>query len=238
MTKRYKPLYKQLLKIRENIQDRKKCLKFKKKKWQFFIEIEKRKKNRRRRQIKLFDLARHNIRRYNNFYSRKYSYQNTLKKKFKLFYGKLSERQIKKVARKLTPRKALAHKHIKNQNHHFVQLFERRLDSILYRANYTHSILHARQLILHKKVLVNDEIVRKFSFLLKEGDVVSIDKKLNETVRNNIKKTKLKTVPPRYVIMNYRTLEIYYLGFPYNYKYRQHFGFKLDYGTIRKMYYY
>ena len=43
---RYKPLYKQFLRLRDNIQDKKKLLKFKKKKWQSFIQNYKRKLKR------------------------------------------------------------------------------------------------------------------------------------------------------------------------------------------------
>ena len=49
----------------------------------------------------------------------------------------------------------------------FIELFEQRLDVIIYRSHFVASITEARQLILHKNVKVNNKIVTKNSYILK-----------------------------------------------------------------------
>lgn len=54
----------------------------------------------------------------------------------------------------------------------FFSLLERRLDTFLYRSKVTKSMNHARQLISHKKVLINNTIVKCPGTQLKYGDVI------------------------------------------------------------------
>ncbi len=57
---------------------------------------------------------------------------------------------------------------------YLIQLLERRLDNVVYRAGLSSSRNHARQLIRHGHFLVNDRKVDIPSYLLEEGDVVSL----------------------------------------------------------------
>ncbi|WED42612.1 30S ribosomal protein S4 [Legionella cardiaca] len=56
-------------------------------------------------------------------------------------------------------------------------LLERRLDNVVYRMGFASTRAEARQLVAHKAVLVNDEVVNIPSYLVKPGDVVSIRQK-------------------------------------------------------------
>jgi len=58
-----------------------------------------------------------------------------------------------------------------------VGLLERRLDAVVFRANFVPSIFAARQFVTHKHVLVNGKSVNIPCYLLKEGDVVTIREK-------------------------------------------------------------
>lgn len=58
---------------------------------------------------------------------------------------------------------------------------ERRLLSVVYRMKWASSQISARQLISHKKILINDQKVNKKSYILKIGDKVSL---LNSAVDN------------------------------------------------------
>ncbi|MET0155536.1 MAG: 30S ribosomal protein S4 [Rickettsiales bacterium] len=59
----------------------------------------------------------------------------------------------------------------------FVGMLERRLDMIVFRANFVPSIFAARQFVTHRHVLVNGKTVNIPGYMLKEGDVVTIREK-------------------------------------------------------------
>lgn len=56
----------------------------------------------------------------------------------------------------------------------FLQMLERRLDSVSYVSGLISSRAEARQKILHGKVLVNGEPITIPSYQVKEGDVISV----------------------------------------------------------------
>ncbi|ASQ47200.1 30S ribosomal protein S4 [Legionella clemsonensis] len=56
-------------------------------------------------------------------------------------------------------------------------LLERRLDNVVYRMGFASTRAEARQLVAHKAILVNDQVVNIPSYLVKPGDVVSIRQK-------------------------------------------------------------
>ncbi|KTD39889.1 30S ribosomal protein S4 [Legionella parisiensis] len=55
-----------------------------------------------------------------------------------------------------------------------MSLLERRLDNVVYRMGFASTRAEARQLVTHKAILVNDNIVNVPSFLVKPGDVISV----------------------------------------------------------------
>jgi small subunit ribosomal protein S4 len=91
------------------------------------------------------------------------------KQKIKRLYGVL-ERQFA-----LYYKKAAGQKGSTGEN--LMVLLERRLDNLVYRMGFASTRSEARQLVSHKCVLVNDEVVNIPSFLVKSGDVVSIRSK-------------------------------------------------------------
>ena len=58
-----------------------------------------------------------------------------------------------------------------------LQLCESRLDNVVYRAGFAKTRAGARQLVSHRHVTVNGELVNIPSYLLKAGDVVAIREK-------------------------------------------------------------
>jgi len=76
-------------------------------------------------------------------------------------------------------------------------MLERRLDNVLFMAGFSLSRAQARQLIAHGHVRVNDHKVTIPSFLVKEGDIISLNEKTaqNETVKAIIESNKGKMVP-------------------------------------------
>lgn len=118
-------------------------------------------------------------------------YQEQLKhrKKLTLFYGHLSKKQLQSLINQ-----SLSYQGYFSKN--FFSLVERRLDVVLYRTGLVTNIITARQLISHKKILVNNKILNIPSYQVNPGDIISIKKKtkneiifpLLETVKKNLRK--------------------------------------------------
>lgn len=114
------------------------------------------------------------------------------RKKFSLFYGHLTRKQILNLFNKTKTNKGYFSKNI-------VSLLERRLDVVLYRSGLLKTIAEARQLIKHKKILVNQKTINVPSFLLNSGDFVSIQPKmvtiLTRQLANSLKTKRVKNNP-------------------------------------------
>ena len=91
------------------------------------------------------------------------------KQQFKNFYGCLPEYQLKNLFNKLSKKKNKI-----NTFKNFVITLESRLDINLLRLKLAKTIFKAKQLINHKKIIVNNKIVNKPNFLLKKGDIINL----------------------------------------------------------------
>jgi len=98
-----------------------------------------------------------------------YSVQLKEKQKAKYTYGIL-EKQFSNLFKK-----ASAMKGITGQN--LLQLCERRLDNTVYRLGLSNTRSGARQLVGHRHITVNGQIVNIASFSVREGDVISVREK-------------------------------------------------------------
>lgn len=92
------------------------------------------------------------------------------KQKLKNFYGCISEYQLKNLFYKLKKKKNQI-----NLFEKFILSLESRLDITVVRLNLAKTILQAKQLINHKKIKVNDQIITKPNFILKQGDVIYLN---------------------------------------------------------------
>jgi small subunit ribosomal protein S4 len=98
-----------------------------------------------------------------------YSIQLKEKQKAKYTYGIL-ERQFRKLFEQSQRSKGITGEVL-------LQLCESRLDNVVYRLGIAPSRSGGRQLVSHRHITVNGEIVNIPSFLLKEGDVVGVREK-------------------------------------------------------------
>ena len=62
-------------------------------------------------------------------------------------------------------------------------LLERRLDNVVYRMGYASTRAEARQLVSHKSILVNSNIVNIASYLVKSGDSIEVREKAKKQDR-------------------------------------------------------
>lgn len=90
----------------------------------------------------------------------------------------------------------------------YIQKLEIRLDTVLYRTHFCHSLHNAGQLISHKKIYVNNKIVPHKFFELKKGDLITFDKSINPIIKSNILNSELWPTPPRHFHINYKILQI------------------------------
>jgi ribosomal protein S4 len=206
---RHKPIYKQFLNLKNNVQNRKKLLKLKKKKWQnLMFKLNRSTKTRKRNcYYKFFDQNSYNTSRYKNFFSNNYKDTVLANKSFNLYYGGLGKNYLKGLVKKSTNKSNQIQNKI-NLKKFFSGLLERRLDVVLLRAHFVLSIRNDRQLISHRHVLVNKKVVNDCSFLLRKGDQVSLSKKSHKLVRYYLVMSDLWPLTPSYLQVSYRLFQI------------------------------
>ncbi|MDD3723298.1 MAG: 30S ribosomal protein S4 [Lutibacter sp.] len=98
-----------------------------------------------------------------------YSIQLTEKQKAKYTYGIL-ERQFSNLFKKASSSKGITGEIL-------LQLCESRLDNVVYRMGIAPSRSAARQLVSHRHITVNGELVNIPSYSLKAGDIVAVREK-------------------------------------------------------------
>src|SRR5215468_1252490 len=98
-----------------------------------------------------------------------YALQLKEKQKAKYTYGVL-ERQFRKTFEEASRIKGVTGENL-------IRLLEARLDNTVYRLGIAPSRPAARQLVTHKHITVNDQVLNIPSYQLKPGDVVSIKEK-------------------------------------------------------------
>jgi small subunit ribosomal protein S4 len=95
-----------------------------------------------------------------------YATQLAEKQKTKYIYG-LLERQFAKLYDTATRKRGITGEVL-------LQLLESRLDNTVFRLGIAPTRRAARQLVLHKHILVNGEVVNIASYILKPGELVSV----------------------------------------------------------------
>ena len=110
-----------------------------------------------------------------------YAVQLMEKQKAKYTYGIL-ERQFRNLFKKATASKGITGEVL-------LQLCESRLDNVVFRMGISNSRRGARQLVSHRHISVNGEIVNIPSFILKPGDSIAVREKSKsiESITSSLK---------------------------------------------------
>lgn len=213
--KRNKPFYKQFLRLRQNIQDRTKLFTFKKQKWQRFNQnLKKQLKFYKRFKVRdQFQLSVSKFASRGNSFQRKFRNNLHQRKTFGLFYGGLKKAYLKKHILKATKTKNYINSNLPDYRHVALKFFESRLDTVIHKANFSLSIKEAAQLVLHGHVLVNGKPVKTKSYNLKTNDLIEIapNEKSRALVKRSIDRSNFWPIPPKHLLVNYRTLQILYV---------------------------
>ncbi len=104
-----------------------------------------------------------------------YGIQLREKQKVKRMYGIL-ERQFRRYFAEAERRRG-------NTGANLLMLLESRLDNVVYRMGFGSTRAEARQLVSHKGITVNGEVVNISSYLVKAGDTVSVREKSKKQLR-------------------------------------------------------
>ncbi len=109
-----------------------------------------------------------------------YATQLAEKQKAKYIYG-LLERQFAKLFNEASRKKGVTGETL-------LQLLEARLDNTVFRLGIAPTRRAARQLVLHKHIEVNGEIVNISSYTLKPGDIVGVRERSKslESITNSL----------------------------------------------------
>lgn len=111
------------------------------------------------------------------------------KQKLRRFYG-INETQFRRFY-------AAASKMTGQTGHNFLQLLERRLDSVAYRLGIGVSRNQSRQFVRHGHLLVNGHKVDIPSYLVKAGDVISVGEGSRDktVIKENIEVAASRSMP-------------------------------------------
>lgn len=207
---RNKPIYKKLVGLKKNVQNRQKILKFKGRKWQFLLsQIAKTSKiSKINCYYKFFDQNIYYTPKFNNFFSKNYKQNLLTVRGFNLFYGSLSKKYLKRIVLSSFLKSNQTKNRI-NSKLFFKEFLESRLDVILLRSHFTLSIRNARQLINHGHVYVNNIRVQDASFLIKKGDIINFSSKSHKLIEYYLISSDLWPIPPRYLQISYKIFQIF-----------------------------
>ena len=103
-----------------------------------------------------------------------YGIQLNAKQALKGYYN-MQERQFRRFYAEARRRKG-------DTSQNLINLLERRLDAFVYRSKLAPTIYSARQLVSHGHIAVNDKCVDIASYILRDGDVVSL---VNDNMKQN-----------------------------------------------------
>lgn len=213
--KRYKPFYKQFLRLRQNVQNRAKLFRFKKQKWQRFQNYSKNQLGFYKRfKIKdQFQLSASRFASRGNSFQRKFRNNLYQRQLFSLFYGGLKKKYLKKSILQVLNTKSHITPNLVDFRYNVLKFFESRLDTVIYRTSFSLSIKEASQLILHGHVLVNGNPVKSKSYILKTNDLIEIahNSKSRALIKKSLDKSNFWPVPPKHLLVNYQTLQILFV---------------------------
>ena len=134
-----------------------------------------------------------------------YAIQLMEKQKAKYTYGIL-ERQFRNLFKKATASKGITGEVL-------LQFCESRLDNVVYRMGLSNSRRGARQLVSHRHITVNGEIVNIPSFNLKPGDIVAVREK-SKSLESIINSLSSSSKVYEWITWNNETMQGTYVSVP------------------------
>lgn len=155
-------------------------------------------------------------------------------------YGKhLREKQIAKFSLQMNEAQfkrffSIASKAKGKTGETFLRLLEMRLDNIVRRAGFCDSIKMARQLVTHGHIKVNNKCVNIPSYILKEGEEISLDPKMAEKplIKQSLENAEKSSSRPSFISYDPQTFTAKVVRLPD----RSEFSTKVDEQLIVEFY--
>ncbi|NLJ64405.1 MAG: 30S ribosomal protein S4 [Christensenellaceae bacterium] len=135
-----------------------------------------------------------------------YGLQLREKQKARRAYG-LLETQFKRTYNRATKMKGVTGENL-------LQLLERRLDNVVYRAGFATSRAHARQLVNHGHFLVDGEKVDIPSFTVRENQVVTVRKRSHNLEYFKIVREGSSRIIPKWLSVDADKLSVSVIALP------------------------
>ena len=104
-----------------------------------------------------------------------YGIQLNAKQKLKGYYGNISEKKFQNYYKEASRLRG-------DTGENLVGLLERRLDAVIYRMKLAPTVFAARQFVNHGHIFVNGHRVNIPSYLVKEGDEITVSPKFKENL--------------------------------------------------------
>ena len=136
-----------------------------------------------------------------------YGNQLFAKQKLKFYYGDLTERQFRNIFKKASNIKG-------DTSQILIELLERRLDAVIYRAKFATTISSARQLINHGHVKVNGKKVNISSYSVREEDTIEIRDKSKQLAIIDIALATKEREAPEYIKMDEKNKKFKFVRVP------------------------
>ena len=129
-----------------------------------------------------------------------YCVQLHAKQKLKGYYGNIGEKQFRRIYQEAVRRKG-------DTSENLIELLERRLDAVVYRMKFAITVFSARQLVNHGHIAVNGKRVDISSYILQDGDEVSVIGKMKDNVNVMASVSTNERDVPDYVDVDAKTLK-------------------------------
>ncbi len=129
------------------------------------------------------------------------------KQKLKGYYGSIGERQFRRYYQEAVRRRG-------DTGQNLIELLERRLDAVVYRAKFVPTVFAARQFVNHGHITVNGKRVNIPSYRVKDGDEIQIKAKSRELdlVLQGVESPERDT--PEYLEVNHQDMKTRFVRGP------------------------
>jgi len=136
-----------------------------------------------------------------------YGRQLNAKQLLKGYYGRIRERQFKKIFNSAVKLKG-------DTGENLIGLLERRLDAVVYRLNFTATIFGARQMVSHKHIKVNGKTVNIPSYIVSENDVIEVVDKAQKNTNVITALEAIERAIPDYLTLDPKTFKGSFVRIP------------------------
>ena len=136
-----------------------------------------------------------------------YGLQLMAKQKLKGYYGNITEKQFRRYYKEATRRKG-------DTSENLIGILERRLDAVVYRMKFVPTVFSSRQFINHGHIRVNGIKVNIPSYMVKDGDVITVREKSRQLPMVLLAMESNERDIPDYMEVNHNKLEGTYIRAP------------------------